>query len=182
LINNFDREGDYISFAGLTKPLYKHSVLNQSGCFPAEKTGAFAPVTPIEAALAIQHRTAAIAADFLCAGPAVGMDGEREMKASMPAKFLIPLLLGAGMLTFMRPAYSDIRKECSQEAQDYGVSPEQMDSYVEGCVQSRGGYTDAAAVETNVPAQEGDEQAGNTQNAVPEETAATMVEGANGTQ
>jgi hypothetical protein len=178
LINNFDREGDYISFAGLTKPLYKHSVLMCPGRCLAKITGVIVPVAPLQAALTIQHRTAAIAADFLCAGPAAGTDGERDMKAGMTTALLIPLLLGAGMLTFVQSAHSDVNTECYKEAQHYGVSPELVDEYVEGCMQSRGGYSDAAVVEEYVSTQETGEQAEAPQDVTPDETATTGAEGA----
>jgi hypothetical protein len=99
------------------------------------------------------------------------------MKASMPATFLIPLLLGAAMLTFVQPVLADVGAECRQEALEYGVPPEQMDSYVDGCVQSRGGYTSAEESQEYVPPQEGGEQAENPQDPLPDETAAAVVEG-----
>lgn len=104
------------------------------------------------------------------------------MKVSMPATFLIPLLLGTGMLTFAQTVHSDVGAECRQEAKEYGVPEEQLDSYVEGCVESRGGYPEATMAEEYVPPQEGMEQAEIPQEPVTDETAATGMEGAHAAQ
>lgn len=98
------------------------------------------------------------------------------MKAGMTTALLIPLLLGAGMLTFVQSAHSDVNTECYKEAQHYGVSPELVDEYVEGCMQSRGGYSNEAVAEEYVSTQETGEQAEAPQDVTPDETATTGAE------
>jgi hypothetical protein len=40
--------------------------------------------------------------------------------------------------------YANIQSQCRREAQDYGVAPEQIEEYVNGCVLAYGGLPDAA--------------------------------------
>jgi hypothetical protein len=56
------------------------------------------------------------------------------------------LLALAGMLSVPPVAtaldaqdYANIQSECRHEAQDYGIAPEQIEEYVNGCVQASGG-------------------------------------------
>jgi hypothetical protein len=49
--------------------------------------------------------------------------------------------------------YANIQSQCRREAQDYGVAPEQIEEYVNGCVLAYGGMP-AAAPEVESPAVE----------------------------
>jgi murein endopeptidase len=56
------------------------------------------------------------------------------------------LLALAGMLSVPPVAtaldaqdYANIQSECRREAQDYGIAPEQIEEYVNGCVLAAGG-------------------------------------------
>jgi|GEM_PF-2078762 len=40
--------------------------------------------------------------------------------------------------------YANIQSQCRREAQDYGIAPEQIEEYVNGCVQAYGGTPEAA--------------------------------------
>ena len=40
--------------------------------------------------------------------------------------------------------YANIQSQCHREAQDYGVAPEQIEEYVNGCVLAYGGMPAAA--------------------------------------
>jgi len=55
------------------------------------------------------------------------------MKKLQGTVLLVSLMAGA------LPALASVSEECRQEAQDYGIPPEQMQDYVSGCVSSRGG-------------------------------------------
>jgi len=69
------------------------------------------------------------------------------MKIKQGTPLLVTLLAGAGMVVFSLPVLANVAAECRQEAEDYGIPPEQMEDYVTGCVLSRGGeYTPEAAV------------------------------------
>jgi hypothetical protein len=46
--------------------------------------------------------------------------------------------------------YADIQSQCRREAQEYGVEPEQIEEYVNGCVMAYGGMP-AAEPETAAP-------------------------------
>jgi hypothetical protein len=50
--------------------------------------------------------------------------------------------------------YANIQSQCRREAQDYGVAPEQIEEYVNGCVLAYGGMP-AAAPEVESPPAEG---------------------------
>ena len=61
------------------------------------------------------------------------------MKKLQATPLLACLLAGAGMTVASLPVPAGVDEECRQEAEDYGIPPEQMDDYVTGCVLSRGG-------------------------------------------
>ena len=63
------------------------------------------------------------------------------MNHALSASTTVVLVLLAALATASRPAMADTATECRQEAELYGVPPEQFDDYVDGCVLSRGGYT-----------------------------------------
>jgi hypothetical protein len=49
------------------------------------------------------------------------------------------MLAGACLATASLPVGAALEQECRQEAEDYGIAPEQLDDYISGCVLSRGG-------------------------------------------
>ena len=64
---------------------------------------------------------------------------------------LLCLAAGAGMAVASQPVLANVSAECRQEAEEYGIPPEQMDDYVTGCVLSRGGeYAPDPAVQDTV--------------------------------
>ena len=71
----------------------------------------------------------------------------------------------AGLLTVV-PAldaqeYADIQSQCRREAQDYGVEPEQIEDYVNGCILANGGMPavpEAPPVDADAEAPAADEQ------------------------
>jgi len=62
---------------------------------------------------------------------------------ALPAYLLVAL--SATGYTASTPAYA--AGECRQEAIDYGISPELVDDYVNGCMASRGELTTDEAVD-----------------------------------
>jgi hypothetical protein len=64
------------------------------------------------------------------------------MSIGLRTVFLLPLLVSTGLLTFASPTLSDSGADCRAEAEQYGISSEEMESYVEGCMQSRGESAD----------------------------------------
>ncbi len=70
---------------------------------------------------------------------------------------LASMALAAGLsLPYTGQASSGNMAECRQEAEMYGVPPEQFEDYVSGCVASRGGDIPAESAGDNVPAAEAD--------------------------
>lgn len=61
------------------------------------------------------------------------------MKKLQGTVLLVSLMAGAGLLVSGLPALASVTEECRQEAQDYGIPPEQLQDYISGCVSSRGG-------------------------------------------
>lgn len=49
------------------------------------------------------------------------------------------MLAGACLATASLPVGAGLEQDCRQEAEDYGIAPEQLDDYISGCVLSRGG-------------------------------------------
>jgi hypothetical protein len=79
--------------------------------------------------------------------------GDGLMKKIQCAPILVSLLAGAGMAVVCLPTLANVEAECRQEAEDYGIPPEQMGDYVTGCVLSRGGnYTPDPVVQDPDPA------------------------------
>jgi len=75
------------------------------------------------------------------------------MKKIQGIPLLVSLLAGAGVAVVSLSVLANIEAECRQEAEDYGIPPEQMDDYVTGCVLSRGGnYTPDPALQDPDPA------------------------------
>ena len=61
------------------------------------------------------------------------------MKILRGTALLVSLMSGAGLVFTGLPVLASIDAECRQEAEDYGIPPEQLEEYVTGCVLSRGG-------------------------------------------
>lgn len=55
----------------------------------------------------------------------------------------VTLALLAALLAYCQAIQADTGAECRQEAELYGIPPEQFEEYVDGCVLSRGGYVAA---------------------------------------
>lgn len=72
--------------------------------------------------------------------------------------------------------------ECRNEAEMYGVPPEQFDDYVHGCVLSRGGYVPDAGGEQQAPAMEVDSGMSDMQQDMPQDGNEAAVENVNGAQ
>jgi hypothetical protein len=56
------------------------------------------------------------------------------------------LLAIAGLAAFSPPVLANIESECRQEAEEFGIAPEEQQNYISDCVLSRGG--------DNIPAPE----------------------------
>jgi hypothetical protein len=70
------------------------------------------------------------------------------MKNIQGTPLLVSLLAGAGMVAACLPVLANVDAECRQEAEDYGIPPEQLDDYITGCILSRGGnYVQEPAAE-----------------------------------
>jgi hypothetical protein len=61
------------------------------------------------------------------------------MKKIQGTPLLVSLLAGAGMAVVCVPLLANVDAECRQEAEDYGIPPEQLEDYITGCILSRGG-------------------------------------------
>jgi hypothetical protein len=85
------------------------------------------------------------------------MRGDELMNEKQGTFLLISLLAGAGAALFSAPVLANVEAECRQEAEDYGIPPEQLEDYVTGCVLSRGGnYTlDPAIPDYGIPGESG---------------------------
>lgn len=78
------------------------------------------------------------------------------MKILQGTVLLVTLVTGAGLVVTGSPVLADVDAECRQEAEDYGIPPEQLEDYVTGCVLSRGGnYSQDPAPEDYVAPDEG---------------------------
>lgn len=62
------------------------------------------------------------------------------MKDAVCSACPVYLFIAAVLAAITPPATADPVAECRQEAELYGVSPEQFEDYLHGCVMSRGGY------------------------------------------
>jgi hypothetical protein len=65
--------------------------------------------------------------------------GDRVMKITGNIIHMVALLAAIGLLGAVKPAVANVEADCRQEAEDYGVAPEQMEEYVYACISSRGG-------------------------------------------
>ena len=78
------------------------------------------------------------------------------MKLLQGTALLVSLMSGAGLVFTGLPVLASIDAECRQEAEEYGIPPEQLEEYVTGCVLSRGGdYVQDPAVQEYTAPQEG---------------------------
>ena len=78
------------------------------------------------------------------------------MKIFQCTALLVSLMTGTGLIVTGLPALAGVDAECRQEAEDYGIPPEQLEEYVTGCVLSRGGsYVQEPAGEEYTAPQEG---------------------------
>ena len=69
--------------------------------------------------------------------------------------YLLVTLAGAGYAPF---APADVVSDCRQEALDYGVSTEELDDYIDGCLASRGEVIDSDTADMDyVPPEESDD-------------------------
>ena len=71
-------------------------------------------------------------------------------------------LLALAVLVPVAPAinaqeYANIQSQCRREAQDYGIEPEQIEEYVNGCVLANGGVPEAPQATDAVPEDTGAE-------------------------
>ena len=74
------------------------------------------------------------------------------MEKLQGTSLLVSLLAAAGMAVVSLPVLASVEAECRQEAEDYGIPPEQLDDYVTGCIFSRGGnYTPDPVVQDPDP-------------------------------
>jgi len=79
------------------------------------------------------------------------------MKKLQDTALLVCLMTGAVLFVTGLPAQAGISEECRQEAQDYGIPPEQLEDYVSGCVSSRGGdYAQDPAIQDYTAPPEGE--------------------------
>ena len=78
------------------------------------------------------------------------------MKIFQGTALLVSLMAGAGLIVTGLPVLAGVDGECRQEAEDYGIPPEQLEEYVTGCVLSRGGsYVQESAGQEYTAPQEG---------------------------
>ena len=61
------------------------------------------------------------------------------MKKIQDTPLLVSLLASVCAAAVSLPLLANVDAECRQEAEEYGIPPEQLDDYVTGCVLSRGG-------------------------------------------
>jgi hypothetical protein len=61
------------------------------------------------------------------------------MKILQGSVLRVSLVAGTVLVVTGLPVQADVDAECRQEAEDYGIPPEQLDDYVTGCILSRGG-------------------------------------------
>jgi hypothetical protein len=125
----FDRESDYILFVWRSNSFYKPCVLQ---IHLPERV-----VRPAEGNMLAARRCDRFT--FTAAGHLPALWGDGLMKKLQGTVLLVSLMAGAGLLVSGLPALASVTEECRQEAQDYGIPPEQLQDYVSGCVSSRGG-------------------------------------------
>jgi hypothetical protein len=68
------------------------------------------------------------------------------MKHDRRAIQVLCYLLATGLLCGIPALRADTAAECRQEVQDYGIPPEQAADYIDGCILSRGGFPEPAAM------------------------------------
>jgi hypothetical protein len=61
------------------------------------------------------------------------------MKTMQATAQLVWLLCGLYLAAASMPLAASPDVECRQEAEEYGIPPEQMEDYISGCILSRGG-------------------------------------------
>ena len=61
--------------------------------------------------------------------------------------FVLSVLVVLGLAANVQPVSAGVEAECRQEADDYGVMPELLNEYINGCIESRGGTSDSSSVE-----------------------------------
>ena len=61
--------------------------------------------------------------------------------------FVLSLLMVLGLAATVQPVSAGVETECRQEAEDYGVMPELLNDYINGCIESRGGTSTSSSVE-----------------------------------
>jgi len=72
--------------------------------------------------------------------------------------FVVPVLIVLGIAATVQPVSASVEAECRQEAVDYGIMPELLDEYINGCIDSRGGTSIPSSVEEDhVPPPESDD-------------------------
>lgn len=67
------------------------------------------------------------------------------MKITGNIIYMITLLAAIGLLGVVQPVVANVEADCRQEAEDYGVAPEQIEDYVHACISSQGGEQPADA-------------------------------------
>ena len=71
------------------------------------------------------------------------------MNNKQGARRLAGMLAGACLANASLAVGAGLEQECRQEAEDYGIAPEQLEDYISGCVLSRGG-----SVATELPGED----------------------------
>jgi hypothetical protein len=143
----FDRDSDYILFVWRSNSFYKPCVLQ---AHLPERV-----VRPAECNFLAARRCDRFT--FITAGHLPALCGDGLMKKLQGTVLLVCLLTGAGLLVSGLPVLASVSEECRQEAQDYGIPPEQQEDYVTGCVSSRGGdYAQDPAMPDYTAPPEGD--------------------------
>jgi len=61
------------------------------------------------------------------------------MRKLQAQPLLACLLAGVGLTAVCQPVMANDETDCRQEAEEYGIPPEQLEDYVDGCILSRGG-------------------------------------------
>ena len=61
------------------------------------------------------------------------------MKKIQDTPLLVSLLASVCAAAVSLPLLANVDAECRQEAEDYGIPPEQLEDYITGCILSRGG-------------------------------------------
>jgi hypothetical protein len=66
------------------------------------------------------------------------------MQEPFSSRRVLPLLAGILLATATTMAAADLAEDCRAETGLYGIPPEQAEEYMQGCIQSRGGYPEDA--------------------------------------